>query len=128
MSDKAINLYYLFFVSQIDIIQTIRSFTPYLPKSFIIIFCYVGFIGMIVVFIAWRYMRQIGQRDCLNTIAVICGFISCIGICIVGNFQVTRAWTPHYVGAFMGFSVGTIYIYLATHLCYRYVKRHSGTT
>lgn len=78
-----------------------------------------GFIGMIVVFIAWRYMRQIGQRDCLNTIAVICGFISCIGICIVGNFQVTRAWTPHYVGAFMGFSVGTIYIYLATHLCYR---------
>lgn len=78
-----------------------------------------GFIGMIVVFIAWRYMRQIGQTDCLNTIAVICGFISCIGICIVGNFQVTRAWTPHYVGAFMGFSVGTIYIYLATHLCYR---------
>lgn len=78
-----------------------------------------GFIGMIVVFIAWRYMRQIGQRDCLNTLAVICGFISCIGICIVGNFQVTRAQTPHYVGAFMGFSIGTVYIYIATHLCYR---------
>ena len=44
-----------------------------------------GFIGMTVVFIAWRYMRAIGQRDCLNTIAVICGFISCIGICIVGK-------------------------------------------
>ena len=46
-------------------------------------------------------------------------FDSKANLTVSGNFQVTRAQTPHYVGAFMGFSVGTIYIYLATHLCYR---------
>uniref|UniRef100_H2ZM75 CWH43-like N-terminal domain-containing protein n=1 Tax=Ciona savignyi TaxID=51511 RepID=H2ZM75_CIOSA len=68
-----------------------------------------GFFGMTIVFLAWRYYRHMGQRGTLNQVAVVFGLLSCFGVILVGNFQVSKAKVPHYSGAGLAFIVGTMY-------------------
>lgn len=44
-----------------------------------------------------------------NGMSAVLGYISCLGMCIVANFQVTNLWQVHYIGAALCFFIGTIY-------------------
>nr|XP_039250535.1 modulator of macroautophagy TMEM150B-like [Styela clava] len=87
-----------------------------------------GFIGIVVVILAWRFMRHMDQRSHLNSAALISGILSCFGVVMVGNFQVSKNKVPHYVGAGLAFIVGTVYCVLSsilTHKLHRAVARKS---
>ena len=45
--------------------------------------------GLIVVFLAWRYYRHLGEKSTLNNTTLIIGSMSCFGVIIVGNFPVS---------------------------------------
>lgn len=53
-----------------------------------------------------------------NKISMWIGFVSCLGISIVGNFQETNVRIVHYVGALNCFGCGTIYFWMQAMLSY----------
>nr|CAB3267045.1 transmembrane protein 150B [Phallusia mammillata] len=81
-----------------------------------------GFFGLIVVFLAWRFYRHMGQTNCLNSLALVLGSLSCFGVIMVGNFQVTKAKVPHYIGAGLAFIIGTGYGVVSSILSRRSFK------
>jgi len=78
-----------------------------------------GFFGMMVVFLAWRYYRHLGERSMLNNSTLVVGSVSCFGVIIVGNFPVTYSKGPHYFGAALAFILGTLYTMLTAKLSIR---------
>jgi len=75
-----------------------------------------GFMGLTVVFLAWRYYRYLGEKSILNNVTLIVGSLSCFGVIIVGNFPVTYSKAIHYVGAALAFILGTLYTMLTAKL------------
>lgn len=53
-----------------------------------------------------------------NKVSMWIGFLSCLGISIVGNFQETNVRIVHYVGAMFCFGCGTIYFWMQATLSY----------
>lgn len=53
---------------------------------------------------------------CLNATAFVLGMLSSLGVSIVANFQLTNIIAVHYIGAFLAFVVGLIYMILQTIL------------
>jgi len=49
----------------------------------------VFFSGLTVVFLAWRFYRHMGQQGYLNAVGLVLGSITCFGVIMVGNFQVS---------------------------------------
>jgi len=78
-----------------------------------------GFFGMMVVFLAWRYYRHLGERSKLNNSTLVVGSISCFGVILVGNFPVTYGRGPHYFGAALAFILGTLYTMMTAKLSIR---------
>ncbi|XP_018670016.2 uncharacterized protein LOC100177513 [Ciona intestinalis] len=111
--------------------HTERWIFPYLsytgtehPESMIfgLILNIEGFFGMTIVFLAWRYFRHMGQRGALNRVTIVFGMLSCFGVILVGNFQVSKAKVPHYTGAGLAFIVGTLYGVTSCILCRRALR------
>lgn len=78
-----------------------------------------GFFGIVIVFLAWRYYKHLGESGKLNHATLVVGSISCFGVIIVGNFPVLYSKFPHYLGASMAFIMGTLYTILTAVLSRR---------
>jgi len=75
-----------------------------------------GFLGLITVFLAWRYYRHLGENGILNIFTLLIGTFCCFGVILVGNFPVSYAKVPHYFGAGLAFVLGTFYTILTAIL------------
>jgi len=78
-----------------------------------------GFLGLTVVFLAWRYYRHLQENNLLNLFSLIVGSFCCCGVILVGNFPVTKCKILHYLGASMAFLLGTLYTILTALLSCR---------
>lgn len=65
-----------------------------------------------------NFKFKIGPNLRLNTVATYIGYVSCLGLSMVANFQVTRLKPVHYVGAAMCFLGGAVYFILQTIFSY----------
>lgn len=81
----------------------------------------------LTIYIRFRQIKEIlyvqdydlvGHLFRQNTISMWIGFISCLGISIVGNFQETNVRIVHYVGALCCFGCGTVYFWMQAMLSY----------
>lgn len=64
--------------------------------------------------------------DDFNKIAMWTGFVSCFGLNIVANYQLTSIPIVHYFGAFVCFFFGILYCWLQSYITF-YVFPHIGT-
>lgn len=102
------------------------------PESSIfgLLFNTEGFLGLLIVTLFWRLVRHLSLKSenllCLNKITFMTGFLGCLGVIVVANFQVSRYKTPHYIGAALALIVGTIYCIFASILTYKIHKASPG--
>lgn len=102
------------------------------PESSIfgLIFNVEGFLGLLIVILVWRLVRQLDIKSAylqsLNKITFVTGFLGCIGVIVVANFQVSRYKTPHYIGAALALIVGTFYCIFSSILTYKMHKASPG--
>ena len=76
-----------------------------------------SFMNAGVVILTWRLMAALQpseKRYIQNTCTV--GLLSCLGLCVVANFQVQKAPYVHYMGAFAAFVFSTVYMFLASQV------------
>ncbi|KAK9499111.1 hypothetical protein O3M35_003618 [Rhynocoris fuscipes] len=65
-----------------------------------------------------NFKSPIGHKLSANNVATILGFLSCLGMDIVANFQVRNVWQIHYIGACLCFVGGTAYFMFQTFFSY----------
>ncbi|XP_058509616.1 modulator of macroautophagy TMEM150B [Solea solea] len=71
-----------------------------------------------VVVIRFQQVRDCGGHGKVNITAIVLGFISSIGISVIGNFQSSVLLEVHLLGAFLSFFVGLAYFWLQLILTY----------
>ncbi|XP_056144666.1 modulator of macroautophagy TMEM150B [Lampris incognitus] len=76
-------------------------------------------LGLWIVVIRFQQVRDYGDHGKANISSIVLGFISCIGISILGNFQQTVLMQVHLLGAFLTFFVGLAYFWVQLWLTYR---------
>uniref|UniRef100_A0A3P8ZWL8 CWH43-like N-terminal domain-containing protein n=1 Tax=Esox lucius TaxID=8010 RepID=A0A3P8ZWL8_ESOLU len=81
-------------------------------------FC-LGVSALWIVVIRFQQVRDYGHNSRVNIASIILGFISCLGISLIGNFQQSVMKEVHLLGAFLAFFVGLAYFWLQAWLCYR---------
>ncbi|KAM3727407.1 DNA damage-regulated autophagy modulator protein [Dirofilaria immitis] len=68
----------------------------------------------------WHYLKQRdGSWRNYSTICLWFGYFSAFGVSLIGNFQEINFIIIHYIGAFMAFGFGLIYIWIQTIFTYR---------
>ncbi|KAL0992675.1 hypothetical protein UPYG_G00096570 [Umbra pygmaea] len=78
-----------------------------------------AFLALWIVVIRFQQVRDYGHNSKVNITSIILGFISCLGISIIGNFQQSVLKGVHLTGAFLVFFVGLVYFWLQVWLCYK---------
>ncbi|XP_066499191.1 modulator of macroautophagy TMEM150B [Hoplias malabaricus] len=76
------------------------------------------------VIIRFQQVRDLGCASRVNTCSLVLGFISCIGISVLGNFQQSVLMKVHLLGAFLAFYVGLAYFWIQVWLTYRAKPSH----
>ncbi|XP_051742431.1 modulator of macroautophagy TMEM150B [Ctenopharyngodon idella] len=71
-----------------------------------------------IVTIRFQQIRDLGRASHLNTAGLVLGFISSIGISILGNFQQSVVNGVHLLGALMAFFLGLAYFWVQAWLAY----------
>ncbi|CAH8449793.1 unnamed protein product [Dicrocoelium dendriticum] len=61
------------------------------------------------------------QPKCVLYWSLVVGALASLGLSLVGNFQMVNVVAVHDVGAIMAFGGCTIYIFMTTHICRRYL-------
>ncbi|MCI4385021.1 hypothetical protein PGIGA_G00045600 [Pangasianodon gigas] len=77
-----------------------------------------------IVIIRFQQVRDLNCSSRVNTASLVLGFISSIGISIVGNFQQSVVMGAHLLGAFLAFFVGLAYFWLQVWLTYHAKPSH----
>ncbi|XP_041813831.1 modulator of macroautophagy TMEM150B [Chelmon rostratus] len=72
-----------------------------------------------IVVIRFQQVRDFGDHGTANILSIVWGFIACIGISVLGNFQQSVLMGVHLFGAFLTFFVGLAYFWLQLYLTYR---------
>ncbi|XP_042248269.1 modulator of macroautophagy TMEM150B [Thunnus thynnus] len=72
-----------------------------------------------IVVIRFQQVRDYGNHGKVNIASIVLGFISSIGISIIGNFQQSVLMGVHLLGAFLAFFVGLGYFWVQLFLTYR---------
>lgn len=83
-----------------------------------------AFLGVWVVVIRFQQVRDYGDHGKANILAIILGFLSCLGVSLLGNFQQSVERIVHMVGAFTAFFVGVMYFWVVLFLTYRAQPSH----
>ncbi|XP_042562523.1 modulator of macroautophagy TMEM150B-like [Clupea harengus] len=79
-----------------------------------------SFLIMWIVVIRYQQVRDLGdQCRRANLAALVLGFISSLGISILGNFQQSVSMGVHLLGAFLAFFVGLAYFWVQLWLTYK---------
>ncbi|XP_055799347.1 modulator of macroautophagy TMEM150B-like [Salvelinus fontinalis] len=104
-----------------DRIPYISECGTYNPQSCIFAqICNIcAILALWVVVIRFQQVRDYGQNSKVNIASIVLGFISCVGISIIGNFQQSVVIGIHLLGAFLTFFVGLAYFWLQVWLCYK---------
>ncbi|XP_056090605.1 modulator of macroautophagy TMEM150B [Rhinichthys klamathensis goyatoka] len=71
-----------------------------------------------IVTIRFQQIRDLSCASHLNTAGLVLGFISSIGISILGNFQQSVVKVVHLLGALLAFFLGLAYFWVQTWLSY----------
>ncbi|XP_019962746.1 DNA damage-regulated autophagy modulator protein 2b [Paralichthys olivaceus] len=74
-----------------------------------------AFLGMATVYVRYKQVEALTGEDKLtlhrfNRLALLLGWISSLGMCVVANFQKTTLFSMHLLGAVLTFGVGALYI------------------
>uniref|UniRef100_A0A3B4E1B9 CWH43-like N-terminal domain-containing protein n=1 Tax=Pygocentrus nattereri TaxID=42514 RepID=A0A3B4E1B9_PYGNA len=77
-----------------------------------------------IVIIRFQQVRDLGCASRVNTCSIVLGFISSIGISVLGNFQQSVDMQVHLLGAFLAFYVGLAYFWIQVWLTYRAEPSH----
>ncbi|XP_072549996.1 modulator of macroautophagy TMEM150B [Salminus brasiliensis] len=77
-----------------------------------------------IVTIRFQQVRDLGCVSRVNTCSLVLGFISSIGISVLGNFQQSVVMKAHLLGAFLAFFVGVAYFWIQVWLTYRAEPSH----
>ncbi|XP_036407907.1 modulator of macroautophagy TMEM150B [Megalops cyprinoides] len=72
-----------------------------------------------IVVLRFQQIRDYGLNSKVNIASVVLGFISGLGISIIGNFQQSVVMGAHLLGAFLAFFVGLAYFWLQVWLTYK---------
>ncbi|XP_060925571.1 DNA damage-regulated autophagy modulator protein 2b [Limanda limanda] len=74
-----------------------------------------AFLGIATVYVRYKQVEALTGGDKLtlhrlNRLALLLGWISSLGMCVVANFQKTTLFSMHLLGAVLTFGVGALYI------------------
>ncbi|XP_068606381.1 modulator of macroautophagy TMEM150B [Brachionichthys hirsutus] len=72
-----------------------------------------------IVVIRFQQVRDFGNHGKANIAGIVLGFISCIGISLLGNFQQSVLEKIHLLGALLAFFLGLAYFWVQLFLTYR---------
>ncbi|XP_053194832.1 modulator of macroautophagy TMEM150B [Scomber japonicus] len=72
-----------------------------------------------IVVIRFQQVRDYGNHGKANIASIVLGFISSLGISLLGNFQQSVLMGIHLLGAFLAFFVGLGYFWVQVFLTYR---------
>ncbi|XP_076122040.1 modulator of macroautophagy TMEM150B [Alosa pseudoharengus] len=78
-----------------------------------------SFLIIWIVVIRYQQVDDLSYHPGINLAALVLGFISSIGISILGNFQQTVSLGIHLFGAFLAFIVGLVYFWVQLWLTYK---------
>ncbi|XP_060057885.1 DNA damage-regulated autophagy modulator protein 2 isoform X2 [Erinaceus europaeus] len=62
----------------------------------------------------------------LNKAGLVIGFLSCLGLSVVANFQKTTIFVVHICGAVLTFGMGSLYMFVQTILSYKMQPKIHG--
>lgn len=98
----------------------------YTPQSTIFSqYCNIcAFLGLWIVVIRFQQVRNYGDHGKANILAMVLGFVSCLGVSVLGNFQESVEMQVHLVGAFAAFFVGAAYFWVVLFLTYHAQPSH----
>ncbi|XP_069760521.1 DNA damage-regulated autophagy modulator protein 1 isoform X1 [Narcine bancroftii] len=76
-----------------------------------------AFLGTVTIYIRYRILQTLNEANStsssrMNIAAFGCGFLACLGMCIVANFQETAVRPVHDIGALLAFVMGTFYLFV----------------
>ncbi|XP_033999582.1 modulator of macroautophagy TMEM150B-like [Trematomus bernacchii] len=77
-----------------------------------------------IVIIRFQQVKDFGNHGKANIAGIILGFISSVGISIIGNFQISAVKSIHLLGAFLAFILGLAYFWVQLLLTYRAGPSH----
>ncbi|XP_043091549.1 modulator of macroautophagy TMEM150B [Puntigrus tetrazona] len=77
-----------------------------------------------IVTIRFQQVCDLGSGSHLNTAGLVLGFISSIGISILGNFQQSVLKGVHLFGALLAFLLGLVYFWIQAWLSYHSPPSH----
>ncbi|XP_026181507.1 modulator of macroautophagy TMEM150B [Mastacembelus armatus] len=72
-----------------------------------------------IVVIRFQQVRDYGDHGKANIASIVLGFISSLGISLIGNFQQSVLMGVHLLGAFLAFFLGLAYFWVQLYLTYR---------
>ncbi|XP_070780066.1 modulator of macroautophagy TMEM150B [Enoplosus armatus] len=72
-----------------------------------------------IVGIRFQQVRDYGNHGKANTASIVLGFISSVGISVIGNFQQSVLKKIHLLGTFLAFFLGLAYFWVQVFLTYR---------
>ncbi|XP_078276560.1 DNA damage-regulated autophagy modulator protein 2b [Rhinoraja longicauda] len=83
-----------------------------------------AFLGVGTMYVRYKQVEALNRDKVsvilrLNQISLGLGLISCLGLCIVANFQKTTLIQAHITGAVLTFGMGIIYLLLHTIISYK---------
>lgn len=98
----------------------------YAPQSTIFSqYCNIcAFLGLWIIAIRFQQVRDYGDHGKANVFGVIMGFVSCVGVSVLGNFQQSVQVEVHMAGAFAAFFLGVGYFWVQLYLTYSAQPSH----
>ncbi|XP_039976766.1 modulator of macroautophagy TMEM150B isoform X2 [Xiphias gladius] len=69
-----------------------------------------------IVVIRFQQVKDYGNHGRANTASIVLGFISSVGISVIGNFQQSVLMEIHLLGAFLAFFLGLAYFWVQLFL------------
>lgn len=98
----------------------------YIPQSTIFSqYCNIcAFLGLWIIVIRFQQVRDYGDQGKYNKFTVVLGFVSCLGVSVLGNFQQSVQRVVHLLGAFTAFCFGMGYFWMQLFLTYRAQPSH----
>uniref|UniRef100_A0A4W6D345 Transmembrane protein 150B n=1 Tax=Lates calcarifer TaxID=8187 RepID=A0A4W6D345_LATCA len=72
-----------------------------------------------IVVIRFQQVRDYGNHGKANIVSIVLGFISSVGISVIGNFQQSVLMKIHLLGAFLAFFLGLAYFWVQLFLTYQ---------
>ncbi|KAI3360092.1 hypothetical protein L3Q82_014399 [Scortum barcoo] len=75
--------------------------------------------ALFIVVIRFQQVKDFGNHGKANIFSIVLGFLSSVGISIIGNFQQSVLMKIHLLGALLAFFLGLAYFWVQLFLTYR---------